>query len=145
MRCDAVEEYEQIVNVRDEIAQDDVVERLSVEVDFFAGRNKKSSSGCDSRASCTIRSLTSIPTPCVGRSAARRSPEPLPISSTDAPGRTKKRMIRATRAWYVRLRLRQRRSTGANVSKNAARAQILIYGLDDILRDRLFLCPRHPD
>src|SRR5436305_8855375 len=38
-------------------------------------------------------------------------------------------MIRASSAWYVRLRLRQRRSNGVNESKNSARALYVFMGL----------------
>ena len=96
---DVAEEPEQIVHVGDEIGEDDVVERLA-ELEVLAVRPARTrAAGGGSRASSIIRPLTSIPTPRLGSSAASRSPEPQPISSTDAPGRTIARVSAVICRW----------------------------------------------
>ena len=110
----------QVVHEREQVGEDDVVERLA-EIELLPARLVEAELRVRARARARPSpALTSTPTPTLGFSAASRSPEPQPISSTRASSGTWKRITWAIRRWYVLFRRFQRDSSLANRSKNAA-------------------------
>ena len=96
VRGDVVEEGEQVVDVGDEVGEDDVVEGLVAPRSSSPATCSKTQAGMAlARELDHARADVDRRRPRAGSSAASRSPLPLPISSTEAPGRTIERVHRA--------------------------------------------------